>query len=246
MTVLPGSLDYLYYNGILDRIPYEAYEMGPVVNSGMQSGLPSIGSLKQSVLNGNGAQMSGFNGNNNYLNTAMKGQMYGNYGNSADYFAGSNSYQQMGGMQSTQMYGGGYGYGGVDGYPAGGANAYNPQGAAQLHGFANGNGYGQYDERQHSNSLISSVKSSTEGVLNSRPWAKGLLSLAIIIATPLLLIARIMRKPAKPVKPKSTFWAKLNPKNWFKKSVREMELPPEPPKKTFWSKLNPKNWFKKK
>lgn len=26
MTVLPGSLDYLYYNGILDHIPYEAYE----------------------------------------------------------------------------------------------------------------------------------------------------------------------------------------------------------------------------
>ncbi len=25
MTVLPGSLDYLYYNGILDHIPYEAY-----------------------------------------------------------------------------------------------------------------------------------------------------------------------------------------------------------------------------
>lgn len=24
--VAPGSLDYLYYNGILDRIPYEAYE----------------------------------------------------------------------------------------------------------------------------------------------------------------------------------------------------------------------------
>ena len=30
MTVLPGSLDHLYYNGILDSIPYEAYEMPPV------------------------------------------------------------------------------------------------------------------------------------------------------------------------------------------------------------------------
>ena len=28
MTVLPGSLDYLYYNGIIDHIPYEAYDMG--------------------------------------------------------------------------------------------------------------------------------------------------------------------------------------------------------------------------
>ena len=36
MTVLPGSLDYLYYNGILDYIPYEAYEY-PVYNNGAQS-----------------------------------------------------------------------------------------------------------------------------------------------------------------------------------------------------------------
>ena len=27
MTVLPGSLDYLYYNGILDHIPYEVYDI---------------------------------------------------------------------------------------------------------------------------------------------------------------------------------------------------------------------------
>jgi len=25
MTIQPGSLDYLYYNGIIDHIPYEAY-----------------------------------------------------------------------------------------------------------------------------------------------------------------------------------------------------------------------------
>lgn len=33
MTVLPGSLDYLYYNGILDHIPYEAYEGAPINGS---------------------------------------------------------------------------------------------------------------------------------------------------------------------------------------------------------------------
>lgn len=38
MAVLPGSLDYLYYNGIIDHIPYEAYDMGmyPVRMNGMQ------------------------------------------------------------------------------------------------------------------------------------------------------------------------------------------------------------------
>lgn len=34
MTVLPGSLDYLYHNGIIDHIPYEAYEMTPMTPSG--------------------------------------------------------------------------------------------------------------------------------------------------------------------------------------------------------------------
>ena len=34
MTILPGSLDYLYHNGILDRIPYEAYEIPPMTPSG--------------------------------------------------------------------------------------------------------------------------------------------------------------------------------------------------------------------
>ena len=33
MSVMPGSLDYLYYNGILDHIPYEAYESTPMNGS---------------------------------------------------------------------------------------------------------------------------------------------------------------------------------------------------------------------
>ncbi len=32
MAVLPGSLDHLYYNGIIDHIPYEAYEQPKNVN----------------------------------------------------------------------------------------------------------------------------------------------------------------------------------------------------------------------
>ena len=55
MTVLPGSLDYLYYNGILDHIPYEAYEMTPVATNGMNA--------------------------TQYLNMAQNGNLYGNYTN---------------------------------------------------------------------------------------------------------------------------------------------------------------------
>ena len=34
MTVMPGSLDYLYHNGVLNCIPYEAYSM-PVATPSM-------------------------------------------------------------------------------------------------------------------------------------------------------------------------------------------------------------------
>ncbi|MCM1003772.1 MAG: hypothetical protein NC408_05450 [Candidatus Gastranaerophilales bacterium] len=44
MTVLPGSLDYLYYNGILDHIPYEAYETTPL------NGTQYINQAKQGML----------------------------------------------------------------------------------------------------------------------------------------------------------------------------------------------------
>ena len=37
MTVLPGSLDYLYYNGVLDHIPNEAYEMPQYMSSAANS-----------------------------------------------------------------------------------------------------------------------------------------------------------------------------------------------------------------
>ena len=51
LEVLPGSLDYLYYNGTLPTIPYEAYEM------------PAYGQI-------NGSQ---------YLNYAQRGNLYNAY-----------------------------------------------------------------------------------------------------------------------------------------------------------------------
>lgn len=35
--VMPGSLDYLYYNGILNSIPYEAYQMSPATYAPMNA-----------------------------------------------------------------------------------------------------------------------------------------------------------------------------------------------------------------
>ena len=58
MAILPGSLYYLYYNGIIDHIPYEAYEMTPMTPSGyaQMSGMGtgygnSIPYTRQSYLN---------------------------------------------------------------------------------------------------------------------------------------------------------------------------------------------------
>ena len=45
MTVLPGSLDYLYYNGIIDHIPYEAYDMQPVMNGSQYLNMAQQGAL---------------------------------------------------------------------------------------------------------------------------------------------------------------------------------------------------------
>ena len=66
MTVLPGSLDYLYYNGILDHIPYEAYEM-PAVNQNSYAENP-------------------------YMNSAMSGSLYKNHGQVKDMFNASSDY----------------------------------------------------------------------------------------------------------------------------------------------------------
>lgn len=49
MAVLPGSLDYLYHNGIIDHIPYEAYEQPKMIKK--QSVTPyTEKSLRESIL----------------------------------------------------------------------------------------------------------------------------------------------------------------------------------------------------
>lgn len=71
MTVLPGSLDYLYYNGILDHIPYEAYERVMPSPSMYASGM-------------------GYPMNNTayYMDAIQQGEMYNNW-NSPDTYNGN-------------------------------------------------------------------------------------------------------------------------------------------------------------
>lgn len=72
MTILPGSLDYLYYNGVLDHIPYEAYEVPPVGRNAGRPGMPVSGSQ--------------------YMDSAMSGSAYSNYNTLKDSYTSSSKW----------------------------------------------------------------------------------------------------------------------------------------------------------
>ena len=76
--VMPGSLDYLYHYGILDHIPYEAYQMGPMTPSGMMqmSGM-GMGYGVNPMMMGYGAMPS--TNATNYLRQAQNGLLYNTY-----------------------------------------------------------------------------------------------------------------------------------------------------------------------
>ena len=63
MAAYPGSLDYLYHNGILDCIPYEAYQ------------IPNVGYNPAASIN-----------TINYLNLAKQGALYENTYTNSDSF----------------------------------------------------------------------------------------------------------------------------------------------------------------
>ena len=227
MTIIPGSLDHLYYNGIIDHIPYEAYEMAPVMHS----------------TNAHRCNHPLCKANN------MKGQIYGNYGNSYDSFVGTVCNPQMYGvLPSMSLYSGGYG----------GVSPYSDWNAlVGLYGVPVNPYYGLKDAFVHENcgcnyshynsfneSIKAEAKDAKEGVLNSHPGLKGLLSLGILLMTPFLLLKGI-GKGKQPVvnSAKKSFWSRLNPKNWFKNNSTGNN---SVSKSSFWSKLNPKNWGKNK
>ena len=76
MTVLPGSLDYLYHNGILNHIPYEVYQMTPMTQSGMlqMSGMGT--GLRQNPMMQSYSPMQTPNINNSQDMFSPQGGMY--------------------------------------------------------------------------------------------------------------------------------------------------------------------------
>lgn len=97
MTVMPGSLDYLYYNGVLDHIPYEAYEMTPgnynnPLAQSLNMSMPSSMSnpyMQQPMMNGS-----------QYLDAAMSGNAYKSYNMPDTFTRNNNNYMQENPEQS--------------------------------------------------------------------------------------------------------------------------------------------------
>lgn len=185
MTVLPGSLDYLYYNGILDHIPYEAYETGVGFNSGYNQSQMGAGQYI------NGSQ---------YMNSAMQGNMYSTYNSSSDSFVRKNN--------TDYKQGENYSF------------------AKKAFGYNDGVGkdadyelkaFGQ-EGKSFRESLVESAKSTVSGFSNAPTFVKGLIAGGVMVGT-LFCLLKGKKKPPVANTNNTSFWSKLNPKNWFKKKV---------------------------
>lgn len=200
MAVLPGSLDYLYYNGILPTIPYKAYEQTPVTASGMaqMSGMGTgynIGNSIGMTSTMNSSQtMPQMNGTQ-YLQSAQKGLLYDTY-NYPDTFVpkdnGGNKPQNEYSI-AEKAYSDGENYG-VD---------------ADYEVMANGE-----EGKRIRKSIANTCSKAANSVIESPIWVKGILAGGIVAFTLCSLFKG--KKVPKQVQ-KTSFFSKLNPLKWLKK-----------------------------
>ena len=207
MTVLPGSLDYLYYNGILDHIPYYAYE-GVIggANNSMSFGTNPYSSMTSGMGMGNSiggygsvGLMSQMNANQ-YMQTAQQGNLYNAYNMPDAYVRGSNV-----NVNSAQGY------------------SFNQNASGVGYGNGDSSGLGKVsgtEEKSFRESIMDAASNTKKTVTNSPSWVKGLLATALMLGTFCLFLKK-GKKPAKQAveqqAEKTGFWTKLNSKNWFKK-----------------------------
>ena len=161
MAILPGSLDYLYYNGIIDHIPYEAYEMTPMTPSGMaqMSGMSGLGFASQCPYHANATE---------YLNAARKGLMYDTYTH-PDVFVQRNGNLKRNYNIKNKAFCDGEGYG----------RCYDSEAVI----------YGQ-DGKNFRQSIREAFSSAKESVSSSPSWMKGILAGGIILTTLCCLFGR--------------------------------------------------------
>ena len=190
--VLPGSLDYLYYNGILDHIPYEAYEMTPMTPSGMaqMSGMGTGYGMNMGNYSGIG-QMNG----SQYLQAAQGGLLYDTYTYPDTFVRRNNNVTESSQYSIKQKaFSDGEGYG------------KDVDSELMAHG---------QEGKNFRQSIMDAASKTKETVTNSPNWVKGILAGGIMITTLCCLLRG--KKPAGSAVQKTSFWSKLNPMNWLKK-----------------------------
>ncbi len=224
MTINPYVLNSLYNQGIIDCVPMDLCTVSPMTQSGVMetaglSTMPQIGNIKQNITGSQIINQNTYNSTqtgSQYLDTAMKGEMYGYYGNSYDSFVrSSNNYNQQSNVSTAKNK--------MSRLDNGIGSEYN--GANAAYGINNGVGIGIDHERMANDldgqnlrvSIKQAAASAKESVMNSHPAVKGLLSIGIIGGT-ILLLLKGKKKPAVQPQTNTSFWSKLNPKNWFRKN----------------------------
>lgn len=205
MSVNPYTLNNLYSQGILDYAPYE------LCNSGI-----------------NVSSMNGIS--NPYLNTAMQGTQFQNYGQTPDSFCASG---KIGTVQpnpemssargsfgfgndnigiNSQAGSNAYGLQGIGAQSQAGSNAYGLQGIG-MQGPSEQAAWGGFsDTSQGIKDGISKVSGFTQNVPSP---IKGIAAAGMMIGA-LALALKTKKKPQ--AKPKTNFFSNLNPVNWFRKT----------------------------
>ena len=206
MALNPYTLNHLYEKGILEYVPTD---LGVSVLPG--------------VLNTPA---------NPYLDMAMQGGLYQNaIGGSDTFTSGVNNYVAYGANGSNIANNGGYpqqigslsNAGGMSTFNGVGVGIQNDNSVAKTFGFANGIGeqyqggglnvFGGFSDTQNN---MKNGFYKTAAIINNTPrFVLGLLAGAIGIGA----VTMAFKKGKKPPqKPNTSFLAKLNPKNWFKKN----------------------------
>ena len=205
MSVNPYTLNNLYSHGILDYAPYE------LCNSGI-----------------NVSSMNGIS--NPYLNTAMQGTQFQNYGQTPDSFCASG---KIGTVQpnpemssargsfgfgndsigiNSQAGSNAYGLQGIGAQSQVGSNAYGLQGIGMQSPSEQAAWGGFGDTSQGIKDGISKVSGFAQNIPSP---IKGLAAAGMMIGA-LALALKTKKKPQ--VKPKTNFFSNLNPVNWFRKT----------------------------
>lgn len=205
MSVNPYTLNNLYSQGILDYAPYE------LCNSGI-----------------NVSSMNGIS--NPYLNTAMQGTQFQNYGQTPDSFCASG---KIGTVQpnpemssargsfgfgndsigiNSQAGSNAYGLQGIGAQSQAGSNAYGLQGIGMQSPSEQAAWGGFGDTSQGIKDGISKVSGFAQNIPSP---IKGLAAAGMMIGA-LVLALKTKKKPQ--VKPKTNFFSNLNPVNWFRKT----------------------------